>query len=227
MGGAMTKQTLSFLAVLLMGSGCSSAPSNGEGWQEVRDELLAMAKEDQGYRDMERIMAMPSAEQQKFMKDGAEADRRHTNRLKEIVGARGWPTRQLVGEDGTNAAFLIAQHADHDPQFQEEMLPLLEAAAEKGEILRRDVAYLTDRVRVKQGRPQLYGTQYEALSDDRGGVIADADGKLTYLLPVVEDLENLDRRRAAVGLGLWIEYEKRMAKLQGREAALTPRSASQ
>ena len=42
----------------------------------------------------------------------------HTARLKAIVAAHGWPTVAQVGQDGADAAWLLAQHADKDPAFQ-------------------------------------------------------------------------------------------------------------
>jgi hypothetical protein len=191
----------------------------------LRAELLEMREVDQRYRDVEYVMSLPRDEQQKYMREGAAADRRHAERLGEIVEQHGWPTRALVGEDGAHAAFLLAQHADHDPELQQRMLPLLEAASKEGEVDPADVAYLTDRVRVKLSRPQVYGTQYEVASDASGSAIVDEHGKPTYLLPLVVDPEQLDERRRAVGLGPWIEYERRMAELQEREPQPAPRSS--
>ena len=53
------------------------------------------------------------------------------------------------------------------------------------------------RVRVFGGRPQLYGTQFMYDKDE--------------LKPLpIEDPENLDQRRAAVGLGPFAEHEAQM-----------------
>ncbi|MCZ6835288.1 MAG: hypothetical protein O7G85_05885, partial [Planctomycetota bacterium] len=112
--------------------------------------------------------------------------------------------------------------ADLDPDFQERCLPILKAAAEKGEVRPGDVAYLEDRVRVAQKRPQLYGTQYGVRHDADGNSMKDASGAMIYLLPVVEDAAGLDERRAAVGLGPWFEYETMMANMQNREPSKTP-----
>jgi hypothetical protein len=38
--------------------------------------------------------------------------RDNTARLREIVSARGWPGRSLVGEDGATAAWLLLQHTN-------------------------------------------------------------------------------------------------------------------
>lgn len=184
-----------------------------------------MGEVDQRNRDVDAIQRLPPDEQQAFMRAAAEADAAHARRLKEIVEEWGWPTRATAGEEASNAAFLLIQHADGDPEFQAATLPLLEEAAARDEIPLRDVAYLTDRVRAKQGRPQVYGTQYGVRTDSAGNVVADSAGNITYVLPVVEDVENLDARRSAAGLGPWAEYERRMAASQGREPATRPESA--
>ncbi|WP_425473561.1 DUF6624 domain-containing protein [Streptomyces tailanensis] len=58
-----------------------------------------------------------------------------------------------------------------------------------GDASARHLAYLTDRVLVADGQPQLYGTQYTH----------EADG--TELRPQpIADPERLDERRAAMGL---------------------------
>ncbi len=64
----------------------------------------------------------------------------------------------------------------------------------------RELAYLTDRVRVNQGREQVFGTQMRS----------DANG-----MPIpqpIEDPERLDERRVAVGLDAFEEYAREFAK---------------
>jgi hypothetical protein len=50
--------------------------------------------------------------------------------------------------------------------LQDTALHLLESAVRSGDASSRDLAYLTDRVRVEEGRLQVYGTQLEC--DARG-----------------------------------------------------------
>lgn len=80
--------------------------------------------------------------------------------LKTVIAEYGWPGHDLVGEDVATSAWLFAQHADRDPEFQRERLPLPEAAAQAGQARLQDWACLVNRVRVADGRPQLYGSQY-------------------------------------------------------------------
>jgi hypothetical protein len=99
--------------------------------------------------------------------------------------------------DGTEAAFLLVQHADADRPFQKEMLPLVEKAYHAGALRGQEFALLTDRVRVAEGKPQVYGTQ------------AKFQGKEVIPDPI-EDAAQVDKRRAAVGLPPLAEYLKMM-----------------
>ncbi|CAM3794605.1 hypothetical protein DESA109040_21650 [Deinococcus saxicola] len=112
-------------------------------------------------------------------------DTESTELLRKIVAAYGWPSRSLVGEDGATAAWLLAQHSP-DLGFQREVLALLNAAQETDP---RHAAYLHDRVRVREGRPQRYGTQ---LGPDAQ--------------PFELEVGDVDERRAAVGLGPLAKY---------------------
>src|SRR3989344_7411910 len=71
---------------------------------------------------------------------------RHVARLKEIINLYGWPTHSLVGEQRSNAAWLLAQHSDRFPAFQKRCLKLLKEAVRKKQASKEDLAYLTDRV---------------------------------------------------------------------------------
>lgn len=94
--------------------------------------------------------------------------KRNTERLKEIINEYGWPGISLVGEDGSNAAWLLVQHSDHDLEFQKQALELLKQAVEKEDASKRNLAYLIDRVRVHSGQPQLFGTQFEKKKMENG-----------------------------------------------------------
>lgn len=88
-----------------------------------------------------------------------DIDRDNTAWLKADLAANGWYRISAFHPSASNAAWLMVQHADHDPAFQQEMLVMLEPLAVEGEIERSDFAYLFDRVAVNAGRPQRYGSQ--------------------------------------------------------------------
>lgn len=122
-----------------------------------------------------------------------ETDRRNRNRLKEIVEEHGWPSSDMVGRRGLDAAFILVQHADQDPAFQRQMLPFVRVAYHDGDMTGEHVALLTDRVLRNEGRPQLYGTQVDISSGE------------IVVMPV-DDPDSLDARRARMGLPPMEEY---------------------
>lgn len=85
---------------------------------------------------------------------------RNAHRLREVIAALGWPDEIIAGADGAEAAWLIVQHAIGEPEFQREMLGLLQSCADAKRIPAWHAAYLEDRIAMHEGRPQRYGTQW-------------------------------------------------------------------
>lgn len=119
--------------------------------------------------------------------DSCGADEANAAWLKARLKAHGWFTIPDYGNDADSAAFLIVQHADHDPAFQAEVLSQLEKLALEGKTRPLSYAMLYDRVAIGERRPQRYGSQGECT----GGV---------WMPFKTEDPANLDQRRAAMGL---------------------------
>ena len=153
--------------------------------------------------ELSRMVAEDQEARQRFVDDEGtrdaftEIDRRNTVRMKQIVDEIGWPTISNIGKDGSFNAWLLVQHADGEAEFQANCLKLMQACPPE-EVEQRLVGYLDDRVRVAAGQPQLYGTQFEE----------GADGKPKP--SPIEDPENLDERRAAIGLEPFEEYRRQM-----------------
>jgi hypothetical protein len=166
-------------------SASTPAPSPGFD-QELHDELLAMLERDQSGRT-----GGPDA----------EGDAARTERLAEILDERGWPTYDLVGEDGEDAAWAIAQHSDLDPAFQRRALELLRTAVAAGQASPGNLAYLEDRVAVAAGQPQTYGTQV--------GCAPDGPQPATPLA----DPAAVDGLRATAGLEPLADYLAEMSEI--------------
>lgn len=136
-----------------------------------------------------RISEVPGAEKL------GDIDHDNTEFMKRTVEKYGWPGKSLVGEEASAAAWLLVQHADQDPEFQAKALELVKAAFKTGDTTGQQVAYLTDRVLLKQGKKQLYGTQFIG------------NGASAKPQPI-EDEENVDKRRKEMGLGPLEDYAK-------------------
>ena len=170
---------------------------------QLAAELAAMAEED------ERVRVLPPGQEGEYVcRLGADqlaeiqrVDERNAKRLREIIDANGWPGSSLVGEQGAFDVWRVAQHADLD--FQCELLDLLIDAVARGEASAQDLAYMTDRLRMRKGRQQLYGTQ----------MIGEARGPMAPW--PIEDPDRVDERRATVGLESMAEYASARARRAG------------
>lgn len=107
--------------------------------------------------------------------------------LERAFDAIGWPGPRKLGEAAAGAAFLVLQHAISRPDLQRRGLELMLAAIPLGDASALDAAYLADRIAVFEGRPQVFGTQFDWV-----------DGALSPA--PVADPGDLDTRRASVGL---------------------------
>ena len=188
--------------------GGSAAPrhANEEDWRmRTRNEALRAELQEMFRIDQElRTKWLEKGDDQELGSQVREVDQKNTTRMKEIINAHGWPGKTQVGEDGANTAWLLVQHADEDRPFQERCLALM-AAAGAEEVSQSNLAYLVDRVRVGEGQPQVYGTQF--WTDENG----------QFGPQPIEDEALVDERRASVGLGLLAEYRKTMMDLYQKD----------
>ena len=155
----------------------------------ARQELESRGREDQRVREGFGAAGFDSA----GIALMARTDSANTDWLKTWVRQWGWPTVEGVGHDAVQAAFLIVQHAVHDTAFMSEMLPAIRESHRRGDLDGGAVAMLTDRIEVKAGRPQIYGTQL-SLRDGR------------WVLDPIADSAGVDARRRQMGLPPLAEY---------------------
>lgn len=173
----------------------------------LRQELLDMMAADQKAREALIKLIKPgsqvvaTAETMTVMLDVKQLDATHTARMKEIVEEHAGPGTSLVGQDGAHAAWILVQHADDDPEFRQQVLSLLRAAMETGEASKSDYALLVDRVRIAQGQPQVYASQFEQTPDGQ------------WVPRPTEDLEHVDERRAEMSLPPLAKYRKLIAQM--------------
>ena len=129
-------------------------------------------------------------------------DHANTIWLKDIVAAQGWPTRSKVGDAGSDAAWLLVQHADADPAFQALVLRLMAPLVKTGDLNPKNYAYLYDRVMLKLVGKQRYATQLTC----RGG---------RYVPQAVEDDSMMETLRRDAGLDPLPKYIERATKNMG------------
>jgi len=108
--------------------------------------------------------------------------------LNEIINTIAYPTIDKVGKAANEAAWLVIQHSIEQPDFMKKCAKLLEDAVSKHQASTRNLAYLTDRIATFEGKPQLYGTQFDW----------NENGELSP--SPFDDLNKVNQRRKSIGL---------------------------
>lgn len=189
-----------FLLLSLLAHGQEAAPT-----ASIRAELEAMLETDQSHRreviELEKKHGRNSAEVKEAWSKQSAIDAQNIRRLEEIIAQHGWPGRTQFGDKAATAAFLILQHSDLS--YQKKYLSLARDAAAKGEMRGSSLALLEDRVRLREGQKQIYGSQVTRNSADEWEPLP------------LEDEEKVDALRARVGLGPISEYLQGFASRSG------------
>lgn len=168
--------------------------------KDYTKELRTMVSADQAMRSRLDFSKITTPAQQKIGAHMAVIDRANTARLKVLFAQCGFPDTERRAE---RDAWLLVQHADHDRAFQKQTLALLEKiAAERGEPVGRNFAYLSDRVAVAEFRPQLYGTQLMSLPEK----------PCEFDFDPLDDRQKVEARRAALGMPPLDIYKKMIIK---------------
>ena len=173
--------------------------------EALEHELIAMAENDLAVR--EALAADGSLSSHGYHPHMECVHKDNAARLSDIIERHGWPSETMVGERGVWAAWLIAQHAIGNPPFMRRCLSLLNNAATKGEVPAWQPAFLEDRIRMYEGRPQLYGTQFQPGEDGY------------FVSYPIEDAEHVNERRQAIGLDT---IEERLAENRKESVPLPP-----
>ncbi|QCK16382.1 DUF6624 domain-containing protein [Mangrovivirga cuniculi] len=149
--------------------------------------LLGPAEEKfgRGSENMAYIWGLMSKEDDRLLKE-----------VVSIIEKHGWVGRSEVGGKANAALWLVIQHAPLE--VQEKYIPLLEESVKKGESSGSHLALLVDRIEMRNGRPQIYGSQITSDSETGESRVYD-----------LVDPQNVNSRRAEVGLGPLEEYARR------------------
>lgn len=154
--------------------------------EDLRKELIALVDKDQ--RLLQSLEEAGELEDDAYHPQLMKLHEESTERAKEIIRAGGWPGISQVGEEGSDAIWLIVQHSVLDPEFMLSCVSDPESLVKDREAKGWQLAFLQDRALMLQGKPHIYGTQH----------VLDGNGELQpYRLAFPEEV---DERRKAEGL---------------------------
>ena len=160
-------------------------------YKKIKKELLSMMEKDQ---KMRKKWAESGFDADKY---DSKIDEVNKKRIKEIVDDIGWPKINAVGEEASTAAWLLVQHAGSNPSFQKMILQKMKQLPKK-EVDQKQIAKLEDRIRLLEGKKQLYGTSFNI----------DLKTKKLTVDPIY-DIKNIDKRRKKLGLDSFEAHKKR------------------
>lgn len=146
--------------------------------QKYRHEIIAMQKK-YGAESKEVLLLWDKIE---------KIDSSNHAKVTAILDKYGWLGADVAGQKGNTALFLVIQHADL--KTQEKYLPMMRDAVKNGKANGSNLALLEDRILIRNGKKQIYGSQ----------IGTNPETKENYVMPL-ENPEEVDERRNAVGLG--------------------------
>jgi len=166
----------------------------------LQAKLLAIYDEDQPIRQQyisaQKEFGYQSKQVDSLGKVMMYKDSINLIKVTEILDNYGWVGADKVGEQANLTLFLVIQHSDL--KTQQKYLPMMREAVKNKKAKGSALALLEDRVALGEGKRQIYGSQ----------IGLDNETNKSFVLPL-DDPDNVDKRRAEVGLGLLADYVKR------------------
>ncbi len=97
---------------------------------------------------------------EKLARRAMDTDSTNLQLVSRILSETGYPRKSKVGDFASQTVWMIIQHSDLGRIKQ--FLPQLEEAVRRGDLAPAYVAATKDRIDIREGRPQKYGTQFNA-----------------------------------------------------------------
>ncbi|MDD7886217.1 DUF6624 domain-containing protein [Flavivirga sp. 57AJ16] len=161
--------------------------------EKLRNELIKSGNLSKGYnKEMEALHNSNAKE------------------LNQLIDEIGYPTKDKVGKEASEAAWLIIQHTISQPNFMRKCAKLLSEAVKQKKANPISLAYLTDRIAVFEGKPQRYGTQFDW---NKNGDLRPNQ---------YDDLIKVNKRRKSIGLNALEEQIQVMQKRVEKENQSPP-----
>ena len=114
-------------------------------------------------------------------------------KIRNLLDTYGWPDRNVIGEQGNLTICNVIQHADNEVRLR--YLPMMHQAVKDQKLEPRLLARAEDRIATERGDLQIYGGQMKWYPETQ-----------SFNVWPVYDPENIDKRRAEIGLPPIDEY---------------------
>ncbi|SEJ83051.1 hypothetical protein SAMN05192553_1234 [Cyclobacterium xiamenense] len=164
-------------------------------YEEIAEIIIGLKNADLEFRDKLIQGGLLSEDYNEKM---ASLHCRNAKILDKIIDNIGYPTVEKVGKEASEAAWLVIQHSIGQPYFMKKSAELLKVAVNENKADLKSFAYLSDRIAVFEGKPQLYGTQFDW--DENGEMSPNQ----------YDDIAKVNQRRKSIGLNTLEEQSQIM-----------------
>ncbi|MEL7122954.1 MAG: DUF6624 domain-containing protein [Bacteroidota bacterium] len=198
----MTRLVL--IITLLLTIACSNkqgneAPTNKQTPIDLISVLDTIWKTEQGpIRLRDSLMKIYGAESKEVQTQQEIYEANHIineRKVIKILDEYGWPTKEMIGEQGNWTICNVIQHSDNEIRIK--YLPLMRKAVKDKKLEPRFLVRAEDRIATEKGELQIYGGQMKYYPDTK-----------SFNLWPVYDPVNIDKRRAEIGLEPIAEFLK-------------------
>lgn len=166
-------------------------------FKEIAKKIIRLKEEDLKLRDQ---LIQNKQLNEGYNEEMANLHNKNAAILNEIINTIGYPTIDKVGKEASEAAWLVIQHSIGQPAFMRKCARLLEQAVKEKRANPINLAYLTDRIAVYEGKPQRYGTHFDW---NENGEMAPQP---------FDELTKVNQRRKSIGLNTLEEQTALMRK---------------
>lgn len=172
----------------------------------IAAKIIALKDADLALRDK---LAQTGQLGEGYHADMKDLHNRNALILNDMIDAIGYPAIDKVGEEAHQAAWLVIQHSIGQPGFMKKCAALLEEAVRRHLADPKNLAYLTDRIAVLEGKQQRYGTQFDW----------DENGALSPVL--IDAPSEVNERRKSIGLNT-LEEQTEIIRRQAKAENQSP-----
>ena len=168
-----------------------------------QDNLIAVldtiwATEQTPIRMRDSLMEIYGSDSEQYATYQAIYEKNHSineAKVTKILDTHGWPTEAMIGENGNWTICNVLQHSEYDVRVK--YLPMMRQAVLDKKLEPRFLVRSEDRIATDNGDLQIYGGQMKYYPETK-----------SFNVWPVFDPENIDKRRAAIGLGTIAEHLK-------------------
>lgn len=206
----MKKSSKSFLdlvtlAILFVCIGCKQSIDQNTKEKPTIASLIPIL--EQVYDEDQKIryilldsIGLNAPEAPYYKKEMLRIDSINQIKVTAILDRHGWIHRDSIGQKASDALFYTIQHSDNETINK--YFPMLKAMAAKGGANKKHTAMMEDRILMRAGKKQIYGTQARQITIE--------NKKIKIIWPIAEP-DKVNELRKEAGFSTTIEeYAARM-----------------